>query len=540
MPRRALPRLPVSGFSLPGISIPRLSLRWLPLPRVSPVVRISLGLVSATAGLFILSDLIFGLSPDHIGPMLEARKQLTETLAVQVTTLSNNRDMSAVQSTLSAAVERHPDVISAGLRLVDGNLRASAGDHEIMWGGASDARSTPSHARVSIFQGGQVWADLEVRFRSLAPAWQSALASNPFVKAVVFVCIAGFAAYLIFMKRTLRHLDPAAVIPGRVRAALDTLSEGVVMIDADEQIVLVNKAFEAGSGQSMAELLARRLSTLPWRFDDSESGPRTTPWAESLADGETHTGQRIGLGDEAPRTYAVNAAPVLDEHGNCRGAMVTFDDLTELEAAHEGLRKTLRKLEHSQREIQQQNERLEIMATRDALTNCLNRGAFHDQLVSLFELCEVADQQLACVMADIDLFKTVNDVFGHQVGDEAIKLFASTIQEGVRASDVVGRYGGEEFCFVLYGCDADQAMAIAEKIRHALESTSGARLPILAERGLTASFGVSISTFGASTSEELVGQADAALYESKHAGRNKVTLWTPDEAAVEPAAAVAG
>ncbi len=506
------------------------------MPKLSPIVRISLGLVSATVGLFILADLIFGLSPDHVGPVLEARKQLTETLAVQVTMLANEDDMSAVRTTLQGAVERHPDVLSAGLRLAGGSLPAAAGDHELLWAGADRERSTTTHARVPIFSDGEIWAVLEVRFNRMRPAWQAAIVSNPFVKAILFVCVAGFAAYLLFMKRALRHLDPAAVIPARVRAALDTLSEGVVMIDAEEQIVLVNKAFEAGSGLTMRQLLARPLSSLPWRFDDAEDGTHEMPWSASLSDGRSHRGKRMGLGDESPRHYAVNSAPVLDDRGAARGAMVTFDDLTELEAAHGELRRTMRELEQSRDEVEKQNERLEILATRDALTNCLNRGALNDQLGSLFELCDVADQGLACIMTDIDLFKSINDSFGHQVGDDAIRAFAAILQSAVRASDVVGRYGGEEFCILLYGHDAEHALEVAEGMRHALESSAPKQLPILAERRLTASFGVSASSLGARSGEELVCQADAALYESKRRGRNRVTLWS----APAPATLAAG
>jgi PAS domain S-box-containing protein len=327
--------------------------------RLPPIARISLGLVSTTLALMIVADVLFGLSPDHVRPTLDARKRLTETLAIQVTALINSGDIEAVQETLRTIVERQPDVLSSGVRLASGPLVVKVGDHDNLWKGAGGDRSTPTHARVKIHHGAAQWGTLEVRFQSLASAWSLAVVHNPFVKALVFVSLAGFAAYLVFMRRTLRHLDPASVIPERVKATLDLLSEGVVIADEQDRIVLVNKAFEEGCGISMRSLLGRDLSSLPWHAPSDEAGIHLMPWHAARRDGTSRTGTRLELGDAERRVYAVNSVPMLDDRGQAGGVMVTFDDLTELESTHLDLRETMHELQRSRNEIAQQNERLE-------------------------------------------------------------------------------------------------------------------------------------------------------------------------------------
>jgi diguanylate cyclase (GGDEF)-like protein/PAS domain S-box-containing protein len=501
--------------------------------RLPPIARISLGLVSTTLALMIVADVLFGLSPDHVRPTLDARKRLTETLAIQVTALINSGDIEAVQETLRTIVERQPDVLSSGVRLASGPLVVKVGDHDNLWKGAGGDRSTPTHARVKIHHGAAQWGTLEVRFQSLASAWSLAVVHNPFVKALVFVSLAGFAAYLVFMRRTLRHLDPASVIPERVKATLDLLSEGVVIADEQDRIVLVNKAFEEGCGISMRSLLGRDLSSLPWHAPSDEAGIHLMPWHAARRDGTSRTGTRLELGDAERRVYAVNSVPMLDDRGQAGGVMVTFDDLTELESTHLDLRETMHELQRSRNEIAQQNERLEILATRDPLTNCLNRRALNEQIESTFELAQISDAPVGCIMSDIDHFKSVNDMFGHQVGDQAIQFVASVFHEQLRATDVVGRYGGEEFCVLLYGCSLDEVRAIAEKLRASIEATSRQRVPALGERRLTASFGVAATPQGAGQPMQLVSQADKALYLSKRSGRNRVSAWIPNDSGAQ-------
>jgi diguanylate cyclase (GGDEF)-like protein len=124
-------------------------------------------------------------------------------------------------------------------------------------------------------------------------------------------------------------------------------------------------------------------------------------------------------------------------------------------------------------------------------------------------------------MADIDEFKSINDAFGHQVGDAALRSVASTLVDAVRPYDSVGRYGGEEFLVVLPDCDVDETALVAERLRQAVASGpvvwGGARVDVRLSLGVAATTPPAIID-----AERLVHCADAALYRAKSEGRNRV------------------
>ena len=182
------------------------------------------------------------------------------------------------------------------------------------------------------------------------------------------------------------------------------------------------------------------------------------------------------------------------------------------------------RLEQSLREANAQIQRLSII---DPLVGTYNRRYLNDQLVNEVEKARRYSQPLAAVMADLDRFKSINDVHGHLVGDTVLKGFVELAIGAIRgSSDWVARYGGEEFVIVLPQTDGAGAAATAEKIRGVCSVT-----PINTEAGeivVTASFGVAslapsqdpVSVAAAT----LLREADAALYRSKREGRNRVTM----------------
>ncbi len=156
---------------------------------------------------------------------------------------------------------------------------------------------------------------------------------------------------------------------------------------------------------------------------------------------------------------------------------------------------------------------------RDALTGLLNRGAYEQSIRSLLPRAQTEGRPLSLVVADIDHFKQVNDIWGHQAGDRAISSFGELIQQMIRGCDVAGRIGGEEFCIAVWNCDNDPAERLAERIRQAF-----ARLEhddLNQDIRLTASFGVATAGDG-ETYEHLFARADRALYHAKSSGRDRV------------------
>ena len=162
------------------------------------------------------------------------------------------------------------------------------------------------------------------------------------------------------------------------------------------------------------------------------------------------------------------------------------------------------------------------LAVTDGLTGLSNRRYLDNHLKVLFNRAAARSKPLSVCITDIDRFKSVNDAYGHDAGDEVLKEFAARVRSTVRGADLACRYGGEEFVVVMPDTDATSAGAIAERLRSIIESqpfhlkTAGIMLNI------TASLGLACSTQGAETPEQLLKQADRALYEAKNGGRNRV------------------
>jgi two-component system, cell cycle response regulator len=164
-------------------------------------------------------------------------------------------------------------------------------------------------------------------------------------------------------------------------------------------------------------------------------------------------------------------------------------------------------------------EQLRTQANTDALTGVLNRAAIRAVLRRLWDHAVREKSLVSIILCDVDRFKSVNDTYGHAVGDSVLRDVTKRILAGLRPYDVLGRYGGEEFLIVLPGCSLDGAFSIADRIRslvssEASESSAG---PLT----VTLSLGVTV-TGTARNLDELITEADQALYRAKEAGRNNV------------------
>ena len=166
------------------------------------------------------------------------------------------------------------------------------------------------------------------------------------------------------------------------------------------------------------------------------------------------------------------------------------------------------------------HEIIEERSQMDALTRLFNRRRLEEDLEAECKRSMRYRRPLAFVMLDIDNFKAFNDTHGHPQADTALQEVAEAIAGSVRTTDTAYRYGGEEFCILMRETAAEEAMIFAERLRHRIEQ----RFALGATLGITASFGVAEFSADAPTPRALIEAADAAMYESKHAGRNRVAL----------------
>jgi len=181
------------------------------------------------------------------------------------------------------------------------------------------------------------------------------------------------------------------------------------------------------------------------------------------------------------------------------------------------------RLKETERELVRLQEQAQAMALHDPLTGLPNRTLLHDRLAQAIAQCVRLSKKLGLVFIDLDNFKPINDAHGHQVGDEILVAVARRISATVRKTDTVARWGGDELVLLLPGLRApSEARAVCERVKH-LAQKELALNPL--SHPLTLSMGVAIYPDDASLPEVLFQQADAALYQAKARGRNRVVLY---------------
>ena len=169
--------------------------------------------------------------------------------------------------------------------------------------------------------------------------------------------------------------------------------------------------------------------------------------------------------------------------------------------------------------IQKQNDQLFELANVDALTNIYNRRRLNEALGEYSESHKQHNKQFSVVILDIDNFKKINDTYGHNVGDSVLKEVSELIRANIRAKDVLGRWGGEEFMLVLAETTVEEAALVAENLRALLDNHH-----FNSVGSVSASFGIA-SCVQQDNMEHLVNQADQALYTAKERGRNRVEVF---------------
>jgi diguanylate cyclase (GGDEF)-like protein len=516
--------------------------------RLSPGVRMSVGLACLTVTVLLLAAFL-GLIPDHDKALQQGRRQLCEASAIHCSAAAQRGDVSFIAQTLAMMVRRDHTILSAAVRDAKGKLLVEAGDHladcevqteqgrsnsparengdcPIEESGTAPLLSSklkPEIVWAPIAVGGNLWGTLELRFQQLTVPGIRGWLASPLVRLGTFVALAGFVTYFIYVQKALTtlHADRPQGVPQRIRDTLNTLAEGVLIVDKDERIALANEAFANLIDQSPAELEGRRASELPWAAAGVHGDPATYPWARVLWDGTAEMGRILALRtpDQRVCELLVNSTPILGEDGSRQGALATFDDLTPIKRKNSQLRRMLRRRKRARAEIHRQNQELRTLAARDPLTSCLNRRSFFAEFENQWNAALPYQHALSCVMLDVDHFKLINDRHGHRVGDQVLQQVAERLRAAVREGDLVCRYGGEEFCIVLHDTNLAEAAEAAERFRQEIASLACANVTV------SASLGVSSLGLGAQEPCELLDQADRALYAAKRAGRNRVLRW---------------
>mgnify|MGYP001610716607 CR=1 FL=1 len=483
--------------------------------RVSVITKVSIGLVALTLSL-VTGAQFLNLLPDRLQLIAEGRARLCEALALGFAAAVQTGSLSTADATARSIVGRDSDLLSIGLRSVAGEVLFQTVDHEQQWTREQVGDSTLSHIEVPIFRNEERWATAELRFRPLVPSARWWFLHSPVVQLLVFLAVSGFVAYRLYLRRILTYLDPSKVIPGHVKAAFDTLAEGVLILDDRSRIVLANESFCKAAGTTCVSLQGTPASGLSWLRVNVSGEAGELPWNLAANTGTPQKGLSLRLkGVESDIPFTVNASPIVTSGGQQRGVLATFNDVSGIERQKVALEEMVRTLEESREKIRTQNNELTLLATCDPLTGCLNRRAFLDRAEQEWRRAKRNGGFLSCLMVDIDHFKSVNDRHGHRAGDGVLQRVAAILQQSLRTTDIVCRFGGEEFCVLLPETRIDDGLLVAEKLLGAIAQSRMGGISI------TASFGLATADPKLRRVEELIEQADQALYGAKNSGRNR-------------------
>jgi len=504
------------------------------LQRANPTTQISIGLALMACVLVLLANALFGLFANGDDERARVRRQFGESVAVQGAALIRKGDIDTLSSVMQSLIARDPQLGSMAFRRDDGQVVVQAGDPVRWWQpAAATGKLTSDQLRIPLFAGKTHWGDFELAYREPSLGPLATLLEQPILPLAVFVFIAGLLGFRIFMRRVLQHLDPASVIPERVRAAFDTLVEGIAIVDLAGRVVLTNKAFqtfvdgtELAEGTQLASIGLRSIQT-----DPSTPPGQAMPWVRAMAQSSVLNGEAMQLDmADGVRELQVACSPIHDAKDKVRGCLVSFADVTAVSRANESLRRTLFELQASRTLIEAKNLELERLATRDPLTDCLNRRAFSDLGDRLISRSVRGGVPVVALLFDIDHFKSINDRFGHAVGDRVIQAIANCLRDSLRSHELVARYGGEEFAVLLPGCTPADASPIANRLR--LQFARHCREHFLPEfPGLEATVSVGVSDVASEGIDlyQLLVRADTALYQAKRAGRDRVCLYDSSE-----------
>jgi PAS domain S-box-containing protein len=212
-------------------------------------------------------------------------------------------------------------------------LIAAAGEHAARWKPLANDHSTDRQLQVPILAKGERWGQLELAFGPTGVPHLFGM-EMPWLYLAGFMLFSCFGSFYFYLGRMLRHLDVSHAVPARVRSALDTLAEGLLVIDRKQNIVLANQAFAMLTGAAPETLVARQVSELGWLGPDGAPLAKDRcPWSAALREGTVQRGSMLHFTDSAGKlhTFSSNCSPVMGPDGKAGGVLISLDDVTELE-----------------------------------------------------------------------------------------------------------------------------------------------------------------------------------------------------------------
>lgn len=302
-----------------------------------------------------------------------------------------------------------------------------------------------------------------------------------------------------------------------VRELLEHAPIAVMVVKADSRLVyFVNEAMAALLGYTTESMSATNPGVYFWDAEIFHGAFKVREGDDGLHDTEI----RLRPKDGRDAWAVMSTDRILFD--NNESVVFWLYDISARKAAEAGKLQAERQQDATIRQLREAQKELKKLADRDPLTDLPNRRYFDGIALHEFQRARRRASALGVLVIDIDMFKLVNDTYGHPAGDEVLRTVASALDSGRRKSDTLARIGGEEFLLLLPDTDAEGTVLAAEKLRNAVAAriTTWERL----ELAVTVSIGASALTSGDATMACIVQRSDDALYEAKRTGRNRVVL----------------
>jgi len=294
---------------------------------------------------------------------------------------------------------------------------------------------------------------------------------------------------------------------------LRSIGDGVVTTDENGQITFMNPVAEKLSGHTLNYVQSKLLSEIMPLVDEENGKAVAHPIHTCLANNQSidiDSNCALLRSDDVKIPVANSAAPITDNEGNIRGAVMIFHDVSEA------------------RSLQKE---LTYQASHDHLTGLYNRREFDRELKQALLHAKRDDQSHTLCYLDLDQFKVVNDTCGHAAGDALLKKLSTYIKNSLRKSDIFARLGGDEFALLLLHCSISQATQVAENVRQLINefrfNWEGKSFQI------GVSIGLSPLSVTANDATEILATADMACYAAKEDGRNRIHVYQSDDESLQ-------
>jgi len=319
------------------------------MKKLSARFHLAAGLTSIVTSM-LLAAILLGLIPNRNQAIVDGRVTLAESIASSSTLFLLNGDKSSITKNLEFALSRNPDLVAASISSKK-NDNIIFGDEAVITdtGDRTDTddrpASTESRIVLPILEKDSVWGEIVLYFSSASGFSTLDRIKNSNLTLIFAFGLGSFLLFYLYLGKMLKALNPSQAVPGRVRSALDTLAEALLVVDRKSNVVLTNKAFQQITGQQAEKLLGRKASEFDWhigeyRPDELSDTPQAEfPWQLALNTKETIRGSRLWLKskDGHWHKFLVNCSPIVTGKV-ASGVLISLDDVTELEEVEKELR----------------------------------------------------------------------------------------------------------------------------------------------------------------------------------------------------------